>query len=69
MMTEVDFYGVFIPAVLVLMVLAFFLTAGLRHLLANAGFYKYVWHRSLFNLLLYVIVFGILAAFVSGFPS
>lgn len=69
MMSEFDLYGVFIPAVLVLMVLAFFLTAGLRRLLANAGFYKHVWHRSLFNLTLYVIVFGILAPFVSGFPS
>lgn len=69
MTTEVDLYGVFVPAVLMLMLLAFFLTTGLRHLLGSIGFYNHVWHRSLFNLLLYVIVFGILVASLSGFPS
>ncbi len=55
---EIDIYGVFIPSLLAWMVIAFFVTGGLRFVLARVGFYKLVWHRSLFNLALYVLVLG-----------
>ncbi|WP_420993073.1 DUF1656 domain-containing protein [Cupriavidus sp. 30B13] len=55
---EIDLYGVFVPSLLALMLLAFAMTAGLRALLARLGFYRMVWHRSLFNLALYLIVLG-----------
>ena len=58
MNTEIDLYGVFVPALLVVMLAAFALTTCVRLLLARVGFYRLVWHRSLFNLCLYVIVLG-----------
>ncbi|AJE97334.1 DUF1656 domain-containing protein [Pandoraea apista] len=55
---EIDIYGVFVPTLLVLMVVAFVLTGVLRFVLARIGFYKLVWHRSLFNLAVYIIALG-----------
>jgi hypothetical protein len=55
---EIDIYGVFVPMLLALMVVAFVATGALRFVLARLGFYKLVWHRSLFNLALYVIALG-----------
>ncbi|WP_432260573.1 DUF1656 domain-containing protein [Cupriavidus sp. TMH.W2] len=72
MLSEIDLYGVFVPGVLVLMVLAFAATTAIRTVLAALGCYRHIWHRSLFNLSLYVIVLGaVAAAFVAvpGLPS
>ncbi|WP_353191195.1 DUF1656 domain-containing protein [Pandoraea pnomenusa] len=55
---EIDIYGVFVPTLLALMVVAFVLTGALRFLLARIGFYRLVWHRSLFNLAVYIIALG-----------
>jgi len=60
---EIDLYGVFIPSLLLLAVLALSLTTGLRLLLARLGLYRLVWHRSLFNFCLFVVV---LSACVQG---
>lgn len=58
MIGEVELYGIYFPSLLVPMLLAFVLTSGLRVLLTRVGFYRLVWHRSLFNFSLYVIVLG-----------
>ncbi|MFJ2993445.1 DUF1656 domain-containing protein [Pandoraea sp. NPDC087047] len=58
MSAEIDIYGVFVPMLLALMVVAFVLTGALRFVLARIGFYKLVWHRSLFNLAVYIIALG-----------
>ncbi|MCW3481901.1 DUF1656 domain-containing protein [Neisseriaceae bacterium JH1-16] len=58
MIGEIDIYGVFIPSLLALMLIAFALTGCLRFVLARLGLYKVIWHRSLFNFALYVIVLG-----------
>ncbi|MDR3429252.1 DUF1656 domain-containing protein [Silvimonas sp.] len=55
---EIDVYGVFIPSLLGWMLIAFVVTGCLRFVLGRLGFYKLVWHRSLFNLALYVIALG-----------
>lgn len=55
---EIDIYGVFVPMLLALMVVAFAATGALRFALARLGFYKLVWHRSLFNLAVYIIALG-----------
>ncbi|VVD87926.1 membrane protein [Pandoraea communis] len=55
---EIDIYGVFVPTLLALMILAFVLTGALRFMLVRIGFYKLVWHRSLFNLAVYIIALG-----------
>ncbi|NOV22427.1 DUF1656 domain-containing protein [Cupriavidus necator] len=72
MLSEIDLYGVFVPGVLVLAVLAFAAATALRMVLAALGCYRHIWHRSLFNLSLYVIVLGVVAAVcavVPGLPS
>lgn len=56
MNAEIDLYGVFVPSLLLLAVLALGLTTGLRMLLARLGLYRVVWHRSLFNFCLFVVV-------------
>ncbi|MBN4665932.1 DUF1656 domain-containing protein [Pandoraea nosoerga] len=58
MSAEIDIYGVFVPMLLALMVVAFVVTGVLRFALARLGFYKLVWHRSLFNLAVYIIALG-----------
>ncbi|WP_416050757.1 DUF1656 domain-containing protein [Cupriavidus basilensis] len=66
---EIDLYGVFVPGLLALMFLTFVITACMRAALARAGFYRLVWHRSLFNLALYVIVLGGVAAMARWLQS
>lgn len=58
MIGEIDFYGIYLPAVLPLMLLALAVTGALRYTLARLGAYRAIWHRSLFNLALYLIVLG-----------
>lgn len=67
--TEFDLYGVFVPAALGWMLAALAVTAGLRALLDRIGFYRMVWHRSLFNFSLYVLVLGAIVALVRRAPS
>lgn len=69
MNTEIDLYGVFVPALLVVMLAAFALTTCVRLLLGRVGFYRHVWHRSLFNLCLYVIVLGGVVALGLRLPT
>jgi hypothetical protein len=60
---EFDIYGVFVPARLVFAVVAFLLVLALRAVLAGIGFYRFVWHRPLFDLSLGIILFGAVVAF------
>src|SRR5579863_1508613 len=50
MIGEIDILGVFVPAVLVLMFIAYLVNLAIRTVLARAGFYRFVWHRSIFDL-------------------
>jgi hypothetical protein len=59
---EFDIYGVFVPALLVFAVVAFLLVFALRIVLDAIGFYRFVWHRPLFDLALGVIMLGAIAA-------
>ena len=67
--TEFDLYGVFVPATLVWMLAAFAVTTGVRALLDRIGLYRMVWHRSLFNFSLYILVLGAIVALVWQAPS
>ncbi|ODP34355.1 DUF1656 domain-containing protein [Pandoraea sp. ISTKB] len=66
---EIDIYGVFVPTLLALMIVAFVLTGALRFVLARIGFYKLVWHRSLFNLAVYIIALGGIVALARACQS
>ena len=59
MIGEIDVVGVFVPAILVLMLIAYLINLGVRTVLARIGFYRLVWHRSVFDLALYVLVLGL----------
>ncbi|MEW9582769.1 DUF1656 domain-containing protein [Paraburkholderia sp. DGU8] len=59
MIGEIDVFGVFVPAVLVLMLIAYLINLVIRAVLARVGFYRLVWHRSIFDLGVYVLVLGL----------
>jgi hypothetical protein len=63
---EIDLYGVFVSPLLIWVAIALPLTALLRHLLAWAGLYNFIWHRPLFDLALLVTMVGGVG-FLSGF--
>ena len=62
---ETDLYGVFLPSLLVWMVIAFLLNLVVRHILSLLGVYKYVWHRPLFDIALYVVLIGVVVEIAS----
>jgi Protein of unknown function (DUF1656) len=62
MIGELDLYGVFIPPLLLWVPIAFALLVVLRRLLRRVGLYRYVWHRPAFDLALFVILLGGVAA-------
>ena len=55
---NVEFLGFYLPPLLLAACAALILFAILRWLLERLGFYRFVWHRSLFNLALYVLLVG-----------
>ncbi|MEX3931707.1 DUF1656 domain-containing protein [Paraburkholderia phymatum] len=59
MIGEIDVLGVFVPAVLVLMLIAYLLNLAIRTVLARIGIYRFIWHRSIFDLGIYVLVLGL----------
>lgn len=59
---EFDIYGVYFPAFLVFAGVAFLLHLGVKRLLDAIGVYRFVWHRPLFDLALYVIMLGVVTA-------
>ncbi|HEX7910605.1 MAG TPA: DUF1656 domain-containing protein [Paraburkholderia sp.] len=61
MIGEIDIFGVFVPAVLVLMLIAYLINLAIRTVLDRVGFYRFVWHRSIFDLGIYVLVLGLVA--------
>jgi hypothetical protein len=63
MIGEVSLYGIFVPWLLLLALLALALSRGLSLVLARAGFYRLVWHPALFDLALFVLLLGALSSF------
>ncbi|KVC62171.1 DUF1656 domain-containing protein [Burkholderia stagnalis] len=56
MIGEIDIFGVFVPAPLMLMLIAYLINVAIRAGLTRIGFYRLVWHRSIFDLGIYVFV-------------
>jgi Protein of unknown function (DUF1656) len=61
-MQELSLSGVFVPAALVWAVIAFLLSSFICRRLDRTRFYDFVWHRSLFDFALFVILWGGLSA-------
>lgn len=62
MIAELDLHGVFVPALIVWAVVALVATSLVKRLLDRVGAYRLVWHRPLFDLALFLIVLGGVAA-------
>jgi hypothetical protein len=60
MIGEVSLYGIYVPWLLLMALLALALSRGLSWLLARAGFYRLVWHPALFDLAMFIIVLSVL---------
>jgi hypothetical protein len=56
MTTEMNIFGVFVQPLLVFLLVSLALLAVLRRLLNWTGAYRFVWHRSLFDVALLVII-------------
>lgn len=67
MIGEVDLYGVLLPPLLVWVIVALGLSTVLRRFLSWAGFYRFVWHRPLFDLCLLVILTGLVSLGATSF--
>ena len=63
MIGEFDIYGVYFPAFAVFAAIALLLQVFVINRLLNVvGFYRWVWHRALFDLAVYVILLGVVTA-------
>ena len=62
MIGEFDVYGVYFPAFAVLATIAYVLQLAIRRVLDARNFYRFVWHRALFDLAIYVILLGVVTA-------
>jgi hypothetical protein len=67
---EFDIYGVYFPAFIVFADIAFLLQLAVKRLFDRLGVYRFVWHRPLFDLAIYVILLGAVTALgASVLPS
>lgn len=64
---EFDIYGVYFPTFAVFAAIALMLQLAAKHLLNASGVYRFVWHRALFDLAMYVILLGVVTAAGAGF--
>ena len=58
MITDLDIFGVYLPGLMVMAAVAFVLNLAVCRTLGAVGFYRLVWHRSLFDVSLFVIFLG-----------
>ena len=63
MIGEFDFYGVFLPELLVWMLVTYGVQIVVNKLFARVGVYRFVWHRSIFDLEIYVVLLGLVVSF------
>ena len=57
---QFGFYGIYLPTLLGMMVLAYGFKSALCFALGRLNVYRWVWHPALFNLALYVVLLGAL---------
>jgi len=69
MIGEFDVAGVFVPALLVWVLIAIGISMVVRRILVIVGFYRFVWHRGLFDLALLAILWGSVTALADRFDQ
>ncbi len=62
MIGEFDIYGVYVPTFAVFAAIAFVVQLAIKRLFNAYGVYRFVWHRALFDLAIYVILLGVVTA-------
>lgn len=65
-MMEIEFFGLFMPQLLVLSMLTFLPYWLTRWIFQRVGVYQWVWHPALFDTALFVILLGFLNTFASS---
>lgn len=66
--TEINLFGVYVAPFSVIMVAAWFVTIWLRWGAARFGLLRYVWHPSLFEFAVYMIVLSSMVLLVARWP-
>ncbi len=66
MTAELSLYGLFVPTLLLLAILALLCTRALGRLLMRVGFYRLVWHPALFEFALFFIFLGSFSLLLSN---
>ena len=56
MIGEATFYGIYVPWLSLLALLALAATWAARRVLAAVGAYRWIWHPALFDLALYAVI-------------
>ncbi|MBR7653118.1 DUF1656 domain-containing protein [Brucella oryzae] len=68
MQPELDIYGIYIPTLCVMALGAYFANSVMQRLLARVRFYRFVWHRPLFDAAMYFCILGVTAVILNGIP-
>jgi hypothetical protein len=66
--TEINLFGVYVAPISVIMVVAWFVTIGLRRLAAHVCLLQHVWHPSLFVFSVFIIILCSITLFVGHYP-
>ena len=61
MIGEINIYGVLFPPLLIWVFIALLLSMAVRRALSASGFYRFIWHRPLFDLCLLVMLTGLVS--------
>ena len=69
MIDDINLFGVFVNGALVTAALALLLQMPLRRLLMAARFYRFVWHPGLFDLALFVALWGAVGWLIAASPA
>ncbi len=68
MKPELDIYGIYIPTIGALALLAYVVNTAMQRILARIRFYRLVWHRPLFDAAMYFCILGAAAVYLNGIP-
>ena len=69
MIGDLDIYGVFVPALFAWLLLAYGIHLILSSVLAAVGFYRFVWHRPLFDASLFVLLTALVVMLVRKYAG
>lgn len=56
MTTDFNFFGVMVSPLLICLLIAFGARVAISRVLSTMGVYKWIWHRSLFNFSIYIVL-------------